>query len=216
MTGMCFSATASFAAAAVTGAIGVVTLRRAGSAAQRPLAAMPLLFAVQQAAEGGLWLALAQPDAGIWPWLLTQVFLAFALVIWPVYVPAAVLLIEPDPRRRNIMFAQGLLGVATASFFLVQLLTLRNEGYISGHHILYRTDVDAPLTAGLIYLGSTVLAMLASSHRMVVVLGAVIFAGAVTSWLFMEEAFVSVWCFFAAAASVIVLAHVRLQVRRAA
>lgn len=213
---MCFSATASFAAAAITGAIGFVTLRRARSAAERPFAAMPLLFAVQQAAEGGLWLALVHPDPGIWPWAFTQVFLAFALVIWPVYAPAAVFMVEPDPRRRNIMFAQGLLGVATASFFLVQLLTLRNEGYISGHHILYRTDVDAPLTAGLIYLSSTVLAMLVSSHRMIVMLGAVIFVGAVASWLFMEEAFVSVWCFFAAAASVIILAHGQLPVRHSA
>jgi hypothetical protein len=204
---MCFSAAASLVTAGMIGAIGVVAVRSVRTPAELPLACIPLMFAAQQAAEGGLWLALENGDAGPWPWLFTQVFLAFALVIWPVYAPVAAWLVEPDPRRRQIMQASFLVGVGVASFFLVQLMTLRNEGYISDGHILYRTDVDAPVLAGLIYLGATVLGLVVSSHRAVAVLGAVICVGALVTYAFMQEMFVSVWCFFAAASSFVILAH---------
>jgi hypothetical protein len=204
---MCFSATASLVTAGMVGAIGVVAVRSTRTPAELPLACIPLLFAAQQAAEGGLWLALEHGDAGAWPWLFTQVFLAFALVIWPVYAPVAAWLVEPDRKRRQIMQASFLVGVAVASFFLVQLMTLRNEGYISGSHILYRTDVESPELAGLVYLSAAVLGLIVSSHRAIAVLGAIICIGALVTYVFMQEVFVSVWCFFAAASSFVILAH---------
>lgn len=204
---MCFSAAASLVTSVMVGTIGVVAVRSVRTPAELPLASIPLLFAAQQAAEGGLWLALEHGDAGPWPWLFTQVFLAFALVIWPVYAPIAAWLIEPDRRRRQIMQASFLVGVAVASFFLVQLMTLRNEGYISDGHILYRTDVESPVLAGLIYLGAAVLGLVVSSHRAIAVLGAIIGGGALVTYAFMQEVFVSVWCFFAAASSFVILAH---------
>lgn len=204
---MCFSAAASLVTAAMVGTIGVISARSARTPAELPLACIPLLFAAQQAAEGGLWLALEQGDTGPWPWLFTQVFLSFALVIWPIYAPIAAWLVEPDRWRRQIMQASLLVGVAVASFFLVQLLSLRNEGYISGNHILYRTDVESPVLAGLIYLCAAVLGLMVSSHRTIAMLGAIICIGAVVTYAFMNEVFVSVWCFFAAASSFVILAH---------
>jgi hypothetical protein len=52
---MCFSALASFTAAAGLLGIGTVTVRRAG-AARAAYAAIPLLFGIQQLLEGMLWL----------------------------------------------------------------------------------------------------------------------------------------------------------------
>jgi hypothetical protein len=57
---MCFSAGASFGASAVLGAIGIVTLTKAKTTDQIPFASIPLLFAVQQAVEGTLWIGLTQ------------------------------------------------------------------------------------------------------------------------------------------------------------
>ncbi|OGL74722.1 hypothetical protein A3C96_03880 [Candidatus Uhrbacteria bacterium RIFCSPHIGHO2_02_FULL_60_10] len=45
---MCFSATASFTAAAGLSTIGVITLREAKTRSQLPLAVMPLLFGIRQ------------------------------------------------------------------------------------------------------------------------------------------------------------------------
>lgn len=204
---MCFSATASFIVAAGAGAIGVATLRRVRSPEERPVAAIPLLLSIQQATEGALWLALGQGDAGSWPWILTQVYLSFALVIWPVYTPAAVMLMEPAAWRRWVMFGCVLCGVSISSFFLVQLLTLHNEGYISGSHILYRTDVESPLFAGTVYLTACALALAMSSHRAMVLFGGIILAAAVIAYVMAYEVFVSVWCFYAAAGSIIIFLH---------
>ena len=61
---MCFSAPASFVAAAVTGAVGVAAMMRVHRREELPLAAMPLFFAVQQAIEGFLWLSLRRLRPG--------------------------------------------------------------------------------------------------------------------------------------------------------
>ena len=59
---MCFSATASFSAAAVLLGIGTLTLRSALASRhayrrrELPFAAIPLLFAIQQLIEGVIWL----------------------------------------------------------------------------------------------------------------------------------------------------------------
>ena len=58
VAGMCFSATASFSAASITAVIGIATLRQVKHPRELLLAAMPLLFAVQQAIEGALWVSL--------------------------------------------------------------------------------------------------------------------------------------------------------------
>jgi len=210
---MCFSATASLLTAAITATVGVATMRRTQTWREAPLAAIPLLFAVQQAAEGGIWLALDSAEPGRWPWLLTQVFLLFALVVWPVYAPATALALEPPGWRRHVMQLCALCGVTIASFFAVQLLTVHHEGYISGRHILYRTEVEAPLLPGAIYLFATGMSLCLSSSRAVSTLGLIVVSGSIIAWVFYQDVFVSVWCFFAAASSFIVLAHFEVRAR---
>jgi hypothetical protein len=61
---MCFSATASFIAFGVTGAIGLASVSRIRSSNELPLAAIPLVFASQQGIEGLLWLTLPVAPGG--------------------------------------------------------------------------------------------------------------------------------------------------------
>ncbi len=63
---------------------------------------------------------------------------------------------------------------------------------------------DALATA---YLVATGVSGLLSSRRTLVVLGAIILVGSAVAYAFYWEAFVSVWCFFAAAASAVILCH---------
>jgi len=83
---MCFSAQASFTAAAFIGTIGVVTIARAKKP-MRALAITPLFFALQQALEGIVWLTM---DVGDSTSLLHKAsmytFLVFATMIWPVHI----------------------------------------------------------------------------------------------------------------------------------
>ena len=53
---MCFSATASFSAGAVLLGIGALTVKSSHRRREMPLAAIPLLFAIQQLTEGVIWL----------------------------------------------------------------------------------------------------------------------------------------------------------------
>ena len=204
---MCFSASASFVTAGITGAVGLFALTRSHERRERPLAAIPLFFAVQQSIEGLLWLGLAGAPEGSASSALTLAFLLFAEVFWPVYAPAAVWLIEPDRRRRLLMACCLLAGVAVAAFFLWWITGHPHRAIILDGHIVYVTEDRRTDTIGIAYVAATALPFLLSSLRGIMLLGAVILTGMVTAYVFYWDAFVSVWCFFAAAASVAILFH---------
>lgn len=204
---MCFSATASFVTAGVTGAIGMVALTRVTEPRQVPLAATPLLFALQQGTEGFLWLHLPLAPGGSIATGLTFLFLFFAQVFWPAYAPFAVLLTEPDERRRRVMHLCLAAGVGVGAYLLWWLLTRPYGAVVLDGHIVYQTVYEHPLAVALAYLAATALPLILSSQRTVVVLGAIILVGSAVAYVFYWESFVSVWCFFAAAASVVILCH---------
>lgn len=95
---MCFSATASFAAGTALLAIGSLAWRSAQRRCERPFAAIPVLFALQQFIEGTIWLAFDH-DMPALNAVSTGAYLFFSHLLWPVFVPSAVLLIEPQAHR---------------------------------------------------------------------------------------------------------------------
>lgn len=202
---MCFSATASFTTAAITGLAGALSLtlvRRPGDA---PLAAVPLFFGLQQAIEGLVWVRLGQGGASGG---LALTYLLFAEVLWPVYAPLTVLLAEPSPARRKLILPWLIVGGIVASYLLRGLLAQPPVASATSCHIVYTTQsVPALLVVGGAYLAATCLPPLLSSQRTVVGLGLVVLTGSALSFIFYYEAFVSVWCFVAAAASGVILGH---------
>ena len=211
---MCFSAQASFVTAAITGAIGIVTLTRVNEPRELPFAATPLLFAFQQAVEGLLWLNLPSAPGGWFTTVLTFLYLFFAEAFWPLYAPFAVWLIEPSVHRRNLMVVCLGVGAGVGAYLLWWLLGHPHIATIQDGHIVYVTEYRHSDAVGVAYLAATGLPLLLSSQRTVVVLGAIVLAGLVIAYAFYWEAFVSVWCFFAAAASVVILCHLEWSRRR--
>ncbi len=204
---MCFSATASFFTAGLTGCIGIVCLTRVTEPRQIPLAATPLLFAAQQSVEGLLWLNLPVAPEGPGAAGLTLMFLLFAQVFWPIYAPAAVLLVEPASWRRRIMAVCLLLGVCVGGWCLWSLLSHAHGAVIREDHVVYITEPRHSDWLALAYLVATCLAPVLSSWRTVAALGAIVLVGCVVAYVLYWEAFASVWCFFAAAASAVILGH---------
>ncbi len=204
---MCFSATASFTAAGITGAIGLATLSRVRRPRNLAMAAMPLVFAVQQGVEGLIWLNLmAAPDpAGLSR--LSFWFLMFAQVIWPAFAPLAVWLIEPDARRRRAMAAILALGVALSLYFFWGLMTRPHSAAIEGEHVVYQIRQDHLLLVGAAYLTTTGLSLAISTLRPVALTGAIIMLGCAVAYTAYWVAIISVWCFFAAIASLTLLWH---------
>lgn len=213
---MCFSATASFVTAAITGVVGVLALRRAASPRELPLAALPLVFAVQQTIEGSLWLLLEQNGTGALTSSLTLLYLLVAQVWWPVVVPITALLMEPQGIRRRMMSVGLLMGLSVAAYLLWAIVLREHRAAIIEGHLVYVTENSAPLSIGLPYLAATALPLLLSSHRAIAALGTVVVIGAVVTYFLYWQAFVSVWCFFAAASSGLILFHFQSQRRRLA
>jgi uncharacterized protein DUF6629 len=96
---------------------------------------------------------------------------------------------------------------AVGAYFLWLIFSHPHLATILEGHIVYVTEYRQPDTVGIAYLAATGLPLLLSSQRTLVVLGAIVLVGLVAAYAYYWEAFISVWCFFAAAASVTILCH---------
>lgn len=204
---MCFSPAASFIAAGLTGAVGVLTLTQVRHPRELPLAATPMLFAIQQAIEGLLWLRLPVAPTSEGPAGLIFAFLLFAHVIWPTYSPTAALLMEQDRRRRRLMSPLLGAGLAVSGYLLWALLTHPYDAHILGGHIVYGSEPPLLNSLGAIYVVAVSLPLMLSSVRAVAALGLIVLVGSAVAYAFYWHAFQSVWCFFAAAGSLVILSH---------
>lgn len=201
---MCFSAAASFVTAGVTGAIGLFAVARVQQRGELALAAFPIFFSVQQFVEGMLWLHL---PGGADVNALTLAFLFFAKVFWPVYVPISIYLIVEPGFRRNLVFVCIAAGLAIALHLLWQIVGQSNSAAVSGRHILYLPEQPFNPLVATLYLAATILPLVLCSIRIVRLIGVVTAVGAIVSYVAYWDAFTSVWCFFAAAASALILVH---------
>lgn len=219
---MCFSAHASFGAALVLGAIGVVAVRAAKRKAREadaphaflavlPLATVPILFAAQQATEGWLWLVLSSAPWGKSDSPLGRVFLFFALAVWPAYIPFALACVERSRARRRVLRALTTVGAALG-VYLLGCATLRlSDTCIAFGSLYYWIQIDSPFKAAspFVYAALIIGGMLLSSRRGTSLLALATVVSFVVSGLFHRAGFLSIWCFFAACLSGITVLVVR-------
>jgi hypothetical protein len=204
---MCFSATASFITAAATGAIGVATVLRVDHPREMPLAAIPLIFSVQQVIEGMLWITLGNGMNPQLSSMLANVYIVIALLVWPVFAPFAAGLIEHERSRRLAIYALLLLGVALALFTAIAVVNAPYSAQIIGRSICYVSAAPYPSTGVAVYILCTCGTLLVSSSRFLRYLGMAVSAGLLISAAFYFFNFLSVWCFFAAASSAAIFLH---------
>lgn len=212
---MCFSPTASFAAAAVTAAAGSVAVHRCTTWRQIPFAIMPIIFAAQQAIEGGIWLGLQHAVSNPAQQALTTAFMSLALALWPILTPSAAALIEEDQALRRIQILLAMVGVGVAIYAGLDLLRHPYTAGIVGSSICYVNQRAFPIPAAGAYLLVINLPLLISSNAAVRRFGLIITTGMIVSFAFYFVAFVSVWCFFAALASVALCSVIRRAPRTA-
>lgn len=205
---MCFSATASFIAAAAFAGAGAASIRKAKRPQELYFASIPLLFASQQVIEGMLWLIIGKSAYAEMQGDLTYVYLFIAEVLWPVWVPLSLLLMEKKGWRRTLLYLLLLLGVAVAAYLCFRLLTFGAQSdvvdghirYLERHLPAYRTWGTAP------YLLVTIAPFLVSGVRFTSLVGmAVIAAYLLARLLFFEQFLTSIGCFYAAVVSPLVV-----------
>lgn len=148
---MCFFAPASFLAGTALTAVGVATLRLASRPSHLQFAAIPLLFGLQQLIEGLIWLSFR--DASQWPNPpLTFIYSLFSHVLWPIYVPFAVRLLETVPWRRNALAVLQIAGIAVGLYLLYFLVQFPITSRVAGNHIVYESHKPARRRAGVLGL----------------------------------------------------------------
>lgn len=211
---MCFSATASFVAGTALSAIGVATVRRVERRTELPLALIPLLFGIQQLVEGVLWLALVR-DAPVLQQTMTYAYSVFSHVWWPIYVPFAVGILESTRWRKQTLLAFQAAGLIVGLYLLFIIMTQPVVAEIDGHHIVRHIVYLSPhfylVPVMVLYLAATCVSFFISSHPFVRLFGALALVSFVVAYLFYARALVSVWCFFAAALSVVIYVHLRYR-----
>jgi hypothetical protein len=206
---MCFSATASFAVSSVLACVGAVALSHRPPKAVRMLAVLPLLLAVQQATEGVVWLTIADVPRTLVHDLSVVAFLGFALAVWPTWLPLSLFMAERDEGRRRTLKRLAFLGAAVSAYSLSVLVTGRPSAEVASHSIRYEYGIShrPGVQVGylLLYILPTVAPFFVSTVQLSKATGAVLLLALVTTLTIRQGALASVWCFFAAALSVLIV-----------
>lgn len=197
---MCFSSTASFGASAILAVIGVATLRKIAEPKQIIFATIPLLFSIQQFSEGFLWLALTDPVYAGLEKPTIYFFLAFAQILWPLFVPLSIYLLEKQEKRKKILLYFSFLGLAVAIARTYWLPTYGAIASIVDYHISYRSNYTTALTnyGAILYFAATVFPFFISDIKRMRYIGITVLVSFIFSQWFYPESVASVWCYFAA------------------
>lgn len=204
---MCFSAGASFTASAVISVVGITALRHTTNSKMLPLALVPLFFAFQQFIEGLLWLSLN--GTGAHAPFLTYIFLFFAFLWWPIYVPLLASSLEPDKKRRIILYGLLVLGLLVGLYLFAGFMLNPLPASIVNNSIYYTSSAPYSTLITYFYVLITVGAGLVSSQKIMHVFSILLGSSALIAWYFFTTHFTSVWCFFAAFISVVLVLYIR-------
>jgi hypothetical protein len=221
---MCFTATASFGSAALLlplGAASTVIARRSGRDHLLPLALCPLFFGLQQGLEGVVWLGLA---GGRFEPLLHPValgYLFFAYAFWPIWIPWAALHFAGRRLSAERVILLRLVQPLGLMFGLLLWLPLLIDPQVVtpelvGGSLVYTADVPYA-TWGVgsygkaIYAGIISLPLLLSPSARIAAFGcSLLLAFGLADWVY-HQAFSSVWCYFSAVLSSMIVWIVRTE-----
>jgi hypothetical protein len=204
---MCFSATANFVGSGALGAGGIATLTKVKHRRELLFATLPTLFAIHQFIEGFVWLGL---DGILSPTVahnMGAAFMLYAQGLLPFLLPLSVLLFEPNAKSRRRMLPFAVLGGATALYILWALTAYPLQLYVRGNSIVYANQATNNTAVAVLYVIATCGSLFFSKIRMMVVFGAANLAILLVVLTVKRYAFTSLWCAYAAVASVIILAY---------
>jgi hypothetical protein len=206
---MCFSPQADLVGGVVIGVIGIDTLRHRRHRRELALAALPLLLACHQIVEAFVWWGLQGSAPAALGRSAMWVYLFFAFCVLPVFVPAAIMAIEPTPRRRWLM--APFLGVGAAVSFVLLRALLRGPttAVLAPYHLQYNVNLSFGFAVVSLYIVATCGSMLFSGYRHVVEFGAINLVAAIILARLATSGFASLWCAWAAIVSGAIALHLR-------
>jgi len=204
---MCFSAAANFVGSGALGAVGVITLTKVRHRRELLFASLPALFAIHQFIEGFVWLGLDGMLSPTVTHFMGAAFVLYAQGLLPFLLPMSVLLFEPDAKSRRRMLPFLILGGGTTLYILWALIAFPLQVYVKANSIVYINAGTNNTAVGVLYVIATCGSLFFSQVRAMVLFGAANLAILLTVMAVKRYAFTSLWCAYAALASVIILAY---------
>lgn len=204
---MCFSAAANFVGSGVLATLGTVTLSKVKHRRELLFASLPLLFAIHQFIEGFVWLGL---DGMLSPAIthdMGAAFMLYAQGLLPFLLPLSVFLFEPNAKNRKLMRPFIVVGSLTALYILWALAAFPTQIFVQGNSIVYINQATNNTAVAIFYVIATCGSLLFSKINDMVMFGLANMAILLTVMAIKRYAFTSLWCAYAAVASVIILAY---------
>jgi hypothetical protein len=204
---MCFSAAANFVGSSVLATMGVVTFTKVRHRRELLFAALPTMFAVHQFIEGFVWLGLDGMMSPAVTHGAGEAFVLYAQGLLPFLMPLSVFLFEASASHRKRMLPFVVLGAGTSLYMLWALMTFPLEIFVKGNSIVYINQGTNHTTLAILYVIATCGSLFFSKVRDMVIFGAANLLILLVVMGVKRYAFTSLWCAYAAVASVIVLAY---------
>ena len=203
---MCFSADASFIAAGFLITAGVYSIKKTFDSKNHSfllLALMPLLFGLQQFTEGFIWLFFGK-DPHL-DFFLSLIFLFFAFLLWPVWVPLSLGVFDHPRKKFVYIFAFFGLGYGCLLYGSTIVYPTTFNLHLCDHSICYQIHhpMFNPWGVSWYFIFTIFPFFVAQSFR-IKILGGLIGISALLTAFFWIHAFTSVWCFFSAVVSLYV------------
>jgi len=204
---MCFSATANFVGSGVLGAVGVVTLTKVKHRRELLFASLPTLFAFHQFIEGFVWLGLDGIMSKQTAHNMGAAFVLYAQGLLPFLMPLGVMLFERTKARRRTMLPFVILGGLLTLYMLWGLSAYPLQVWVQGNSIVYVNQATNQTWIAVLYIIATCGSLFFSKIPMMVAFGAANLGILLVVMAVKRYAFTSLWCAYAAVASVIILAY---------
>jgi hypothetical protein len=207
---VCFSPQADLVGGAVVGAVGIDACRHLrGRNDHLLLATLPLLLGFHQLDEVFVWWGIegrVPHDVGrvaLW------IYLLIAFVVLPLFVPFAVLTLEPTSRRRWQMVPFIVIGGGVSSLLLAAMIRSPIGAAERPYHLAYDITISHGGIVVALYVVAVCGALLLSGYRHVEIFGfANLVAVALLAWLTIDG-FASLWCGYAAISAGAIAWHMR-------
>lgn len=202
---MCFSAGASFTVGASLLVPGYYAIKRTQSPGMLAFSTTPIVFCFHQVAEGFLWLSLKNPDFASWykPALYGYSFISQP--IWPIWVPLIMWLMETDKSRKKILNYFLILGIASSLYMFYCLITYDISAVAENGHIRYYRDFPYLNIMRPLNFMTIAITPFLSTLRYTKLLAAAMMAALILTYIFFTNYLISVWCFFAAILSLLII-----------
>jgi hypothetical protein len=136
---------------------------------------------------------------------MAAAFMLYAQGLLPFLLPLSVFLFEPDRTSRTRMQPFLILGAGTTLYILWALIAYPLEVSVRGNSIVYINQATNNTAVAVLYVIATCGSLFFSKIRSMVMFGAANMAILLIVMAFKRYAFTSLWCAYAAIASMIIL-----------